>query len=63
MAIVTLNEEYLRNIHKFEFHCLKCKGKNVAIEIDWGAYPSMSWNITTLICKDCHEEEIIRESG
>lgn len=62
MAIVTVNSEDIKQLEKFEIRCLKCGSKNVEIEIDWASYPSASWNNTTMICRDCHEDEVIRES-
>jgi len=61
MAIVVINEDEIKQIKKFEIKCLKCDSKNIEIEIDWASYPSCSWDKTTLICKDCHEDEKIRE--
>jgi hypothetical protein len=62
MALVTLSNEDLKQLKKFEITCNTCGSKNCAIEIDWAAYPSASWNTTTVICKDCHEDETCYES-
>lgn len=62
MAIVTLGEDSLRKLEKFSVTCKKCGSNNCAIEIDWAAYPSASWNNIEIICKDCHEDETVYES-
>lgn len=62
MAIVTLSSEDLKTLEKFEIKCKTCGSTNCELEIDWAAYPSASLNVTTIICKDCHEDEQCYES-
>lgn len=46
-------------ISKFEIRCRACQSYDITIEIDWAAYPSCSWNKSTIICRSCHQEEMI----
>jgi hypothetical protein len=60
--IVIIDNDIVKNTDKFTLTCNKCGSRNVEISIDWASYPSCSWHTTQLICKDCHEDEVIQES-
>jgi 5-methylcytosine-specific restriction endonuclease McrA len=62
MAIVIINSDNIKNLKHFKFQCNNCNSTNVELEIDWAAYPSAAWNNITIICKDCHADEIAYES-
>ncbi len=62
MAIVVINSDDIKQMKKFEVKCKTCGSTNCEIEVDWAAYPSCAWNTTTVICKDCHEDEVVYES-
>lgn len=62
MAIVTISSGDLKQLEKFEIRCKICGSTNCELEINWAAYPSASWNSTTIICKNCHEEESCYDS-
>lgn len=62
MAIVEITDE-LKQLKKFEVKCKTCGSSNCKIVIEWVAYPSASWNNTTIICNDCNEDEICYESS
>lgn len=63
MSIVIIKQDALLGMAKFQFKCLKCGSENVQLEIDWAAYPFASWSTTTIICNNCHEEEILHEQS
>lgn len=63
MPQLTLKDEDLNQLKKFELKCKNCGSTRCEVEVDWAAYPSASWNTTKVICKDCHEDETVYESN
>lgn len=59
MTVLILNNKKIKELKNFNISCKECNSNNIEIEVNWGAYPSSSWNSASLICKDCHNEEEI----
>lgn len=60
MAILIINSEDMsEKLMGFELKCRKCGSNRVALDIDWAAYPSVSWCTVTVICKSCNHDEIV----
>lgn len=63
MARLTINAaDFSEKLRDFSLSCAKCGAKEVTLDLDWAAYPSASWCKVTVICDQCHNDEVVYET-
>jgi hypothetical protein len=64
MARLIINAtDFSEKLHSFSLRCVKCGAREVTLDLDWAAYPSASWCKMTVICDQCHTDEVLYESS
>jgi hypothetical protein len=62
MARLVINDDdFSEKLKDFNLSCKECGSKKVTLDIDWAAYPSASWCAITVICEECHKDEVVYE--